>query len=186
MNISINDISLHLLDIVQNSLSAGSKHIAVRIDETDRAVCIAIIDDGVGIQKSVLPHVADPSYTTRTERGGLGLALYKHSTETADGKLEIFSRSCLVCHRFHGTAVYAEFVKTSKNALPLGDIVSTVCAILSGLGDVDMRFRHTFCGGCAELDTATMRKIIGNIPLSTPDVIKWAHDELNCQYKSKE
>ncbi len=183
----MNDISLHLLDTVQNSITANSKHIAATIDETDNMFCISVVDDGDGIQKNILPYVANRSYTTHTERGGgLGLALLKHNAEITGGEFEIYSRSKIACRVFHGTAVYAEFVKNGKSALPLGDIVSTVCAILSGLGNADMRFRHIFSSGEAELDTSIMRKVIGDIPLSAPFVIKWARDELNYQYNQKE
>lgn len=181
------DISLHLLDAVQNAIAADSTHIAVIIDETDRAVCITVADDGIGIEQSALPYISKPFYTTRPGHdGGLGLWLLKQSAEMTGGTFDIRSRSRKRNKLFHGTAVYAEFVKNGNNALPLGDIVSTVCAILPGLGNADLRFTHTFCKGCAELDTAAMRRVVGKIPLSTPAVIKWARDELEYQYDQKE
>lgn len=181
------DISLHLLDIVQNAIAAGSTRISVDINETKDSIYVTVADDGVGIDKNILPCVSKPFYTTRPERdGGLGLWLFKQSAEMTGGTFDIRSRSQAQSKLFHGTIVYAEFVKNGNNALPLGDIVSTVCAILPGLGNADLRFIHTFCKGCAELNTAAMRRVIGKIPLSTPAVIKWARDELEYQYDQKE
>ncbi|MCB7129601.1 MAG: ATP-binding protein, partial [Candidatus Brocadiales bacterium] len=74
------DLSLHVLDIVENSIRAGAKKIEIRIHEDLKADCleIEIQDDGAGMDVSTMEKALDPFFTTKSVRKvGLGLSLFR-------------------------------------------------------------------------------------------------------------
>ena len=64
------ELSLHILDIVNNSVKAGASLIQVTVDEAIRnnLLKISIEDNGCGMDEDFLAHVTDPFQTTRTRR----------------------------------------------------------------------------------------------------------------------
>ena len=66
----MNEISLYILDLVQNSITAGAKHIriSITVDTTADSLTIVIEDDGCGMSKELLSRVTSPFTTTRKTR----------------------------------------------------------------------------------------------------------------------
>ena len=90
----MNNISMHILDIVQNAISAHAKLIEISINENLRKNIfeLGIKDNGEGMEKKFLTQVTDPYTTTRTTRSvGLGISLLKHSAEQAKGYVKVYS-----------------------------------------------------------------------------------------------
>jgi len=80
------DLSLHILDIVENAIASEASHVAIRITEDPEAnqMIVEIEDDGEGIPPHLLEKVVDPFFTTRTTRKvGLGLSLPRRAKETS-------------------------------------------------------------------------------------------------------
>jgi K+-sensing histidine kinase KdpD len=76
------DISLHLLDIIENSVRAEAKNIKVRVIRNVQKNRLRIIveDDGVGMDSQTLEMAQNPFYTSKEEREkkvGLGIPLFK-------------------------------------------------------------------------------------------------------------
>ena len=89
------DLSLHILDLVQNSVKAGASLVQVRIRDSagDDAVVIEIADDGCGMDADLLARVTSPFTTTRTTRRvGLGIPMFKANAEGSGGSFSIDSR----------------------------------------------------------------------------------------------
>ena len=82
------EISLHVLDIVQNSLSADAALIHIEVDEQeqDDTLSVQITDDGRGMPPEFVEKVTDPFVTTRTTRK-VGLGLYPLVGE--QGRIEV-------------------------------------------------------------------------------------------------
>ena len=121
-----------------------------------------------------LKNVTDPFTTTRkTRKVGLGLPFLKMEAEMTGGSFSIKSKSETE-YEDHGTEVFASFNKKSIDYIPLGDIVGTLCVLISGAESVDIEFTHEMPQGKVSLSTKEMREILGDVPLSSPEVIGWA------------
>ena len=80
----MNEISLHILDILQNSIKAGATLITIVIefDEEKGLLSVSITDNGCGMDEEYVQRVTDPFTTGRTTRRvGLGIPLLKLAAE---------------------------------------------------------------------------------------------------------
>ncbi len=181
------ELSLNVLDIAQNSVKAGAKLVQILLEETAQKLTMTIIDDGCGMKPEILRGVMDPFYTTRTTRRvGLGIPLLKMAAEQTGGEVQITSRHESEYPNDHGTRVTALFYKTHIDFTPMGDIISTVTTLVQGSPDMDLLFRHVTEEREVELDTRQVRQILGeDIPLNTPEIIRWIADYLREQYENK-
>lgn len=179
------ELSLNVLDIAQNSVKAKAKNILIKITETETSLTLEITDDGCGMSNEMVENVINPFCTTRTTRKvGLGIPLLKLAAEQTGGTVEIKSVSEQVDPANCGTKVTAVFFKNHLDFTPLGDIVSTVTALIQGSPDIEWRFEHHLENGTVELDTKELREVLGDVPLDTYEVIKWIEAYLNEGYDS--
>ena len=80
------ELSLHLLDIAQNSIAAGARHVDLTVEEHGGLLQLTVADDGRGMSPEFLANVTDPFTTTRTTRKvGLGLPLLRLAAEQTGG-----------------------------------------------------------------------------------------------------
>ena len=176
------ELSLNILDIAQNSIKANAALIEIFICETDETLSFTVKDDGKGMTADFLSRVTDTFTTTRTTRKvGLGLPLLKMEAEMTGGSFSIKSKSETE-YEDHGTEVFASFNKKSIDYIPLGDIVGTLCVLISGAESVDIEFTHEMPQGKVSLSTKEMREILGDVPLSSPEVIGWVREYLTENY----
>jgi anti-sigma regulatory factor (Ser/Thr protein kinase) len=169
------ELSLHLLDVLQNALEAGSTQVEVSIDENlaDDRLTIEVRDDGRGMDDEAVRRVLDPFFTTRTTRHvGLGLPLFAAAAQRCDGDLIVDSAPG------RGTTVTATFRHSHLDRAPLGDMPGTLLAFLLHGGEDTPRlyYRHRVNGETFELDTTAMQAELGGIPLSYPPVRAWLRD----------
>lgn len=178
------ELSLNVLDIVENSIKAGATRVEIRLEETAKRLTLAILDDGCGMDEETVHSVTDPFYTTRTTRKvGMGIPLLKLAAEQTGGTLTITSRPQALHPEDHGTDVTAFFDPSHIDFTPLGDMVSTMTVLIQGSPQVDFLLDHRWEGGQAVLDTAELRPILGeDVPLNTYEVIQWIAENLKEQY----
>jgi hypothetical protein len=173
------ELSLNVMDIAQNSISAGAKLIAIDIFEDSKAdsMIILISDNGCGMTAEQTAGVTDPFFTTRTTRKvGLGIPLFKMEAEMTGGEFEIVSEKGI------GTTVTAKFVPSHVDMIPLGDINSTVLLLVTCNDDRDFVFRHRIDLREFTLDTRELRSVLENgTALSSPDVAEWMKGYLSEQ-----
>ena len=171
------EISLHILDIINNSVKAGASLVELNICEDTEKIrlTVEIIDNGCGMEEDFLRDVTNPFRTTRTTRKvGMGLSLFKAAAEETGGSLSITSKVG------EGTRVITDFVYDHIDRQPIGDMAGTITTVLSGNPDIDFLYRHTKDGKEFILDTRRMREILGDdAPLSSPEVILWLTDFIN-------
>lgn len=178
------ELSLNILDVTENSVKAEATLVTIEIYESEQSLKISIIDDGYGMTEEILKGVENPFYTTRTTRKvGLGIPLLKMAAEMTDGTFKITSKSKEQFPDSHGTAVTAVFNKNHLDFTPLGDTVSTVTTLIQGHPETDFLFKHSFKDNEVLLDTRQMREMLGEIPLNSYEVIKWAEEYMREQYE---
>lgn len=138
----VRDLSLHILDLIENSLraSAGTVTLAIHADSQRDLLKVVIEDDGRGLD--IPSHLAtDPFYTTKQgKKTGLGLSLFKATAERAGGSLEL-RKSAL-----GGLAVEARMRLTHVDRCPMGDLSATVCTIVCMNPSLDLRLSFRYGG----------------------------------------
>lgn len=162
------ELSLNILDIAKNSVTAGSTLIEILVDETQNTLTISITDNGCGMSEEFVREVTDPFTTTRTTRKvGMGLPLFKMAAEMSGGGLAIKSRLG------DGTKVTATFEREHIDRPPLGDLAATAVTLIQGSDDIDFVLTRRRDGREYTLDTREIRQIMGGIPLGEPEILMW-------------
>ena len=173
------ELSLNILDIVENSTKAGSQLTSITIDEEGEKLTLTITDNGCGMPEDVVESVINPFYTTRTTRKvGLGIPLLKLSAEQTGGDFKITSKVKTETSTDHGTKVIANFYKNHIDFTPLGDVVSTIVTLIQGHPEKDFWFIHNKNGKTVELDTRVLRAELEDIPLNSYEIINWIGEYL--------
>ena len=180
------ELSLHILDVAENGISAGADIIRVEVDEAKakNRFTIIITDNGRGISDDILAGVTNPFYTTRTTRRvGLGLSLLESAARRCDGLMRIESAPG------KGTRIIAEFKHDHIDRAPLGDIVGTMMTLIMGNPDVDFEYCHQIDGTQFSVNTRDVKEESGS-RFATDAVVfqllyKKLHNGLN-QLKSGE
>ncbi len=170
------DLSLHILDIIENSLAAEATDIEVQIEEriTENILIIKIKDNGKGMDKETLVNVLDPFYTTKTTRAvGLGLSMLAQASKEADGSFDIKSKPG------EGTDITAQFVYNHIDRKPLGNMAETIAACLASLGPgTDLRYRHSRNNNEFLFDTKEIRKILSDVEINNVEIISFLKKHL--------
>ncbi|MBR7184742.1 MAG: sensor histidine kinase [Clostridia bacterium] len=181
------ELSLNILDITQNSITAGASEIAITLDEDAAGwLTLVIADNGCGMTEEVLRRVRDPFYTTRTTRKvGMGISLLQLAAEQTGGALTIDSVHESVDPLAHGTTLRATFDTKSIDFPPLGDIVDTLCVTIQGHPEIDYVYTHTTSARTVRLNTAELREVLCDVSLGEFAVIEWIREYLTEQYEAK-
>jgi hypothetical protein len=181
------ELSLHILDVLQNSLEAGATLVELTIEENliaDR-LTITVRDNGRGMDEATLACVTDPFFTTRkTRHVGLGIPLFKAAAERCNGDLSITSQVGV------GTTLVATFQHSHIDRAPLGDVTSTLLSVILG-GTCDVRYLHRVIGRLVdweigrsgewetrefEFSTTEIRAELGDVSLTHPTVREWLRE----------
>lgn len=177
------ELSLNILDIVENSVKAKASLTEITLNETENVLTLIIKDNGCGMSEETLRGVTDPFYTTRTTRKvGLGLPLLKMAAEQTGGKITVESVHESKDAVNHGTTVTAVFYTDHIDFTPLGDVVESILTLIQGHPDTDFLFTHTKGENTVQLDTRQLREVLEGVPLNTYDVIEWIRGYLQEQY----
>ncbi len=164
------ELSLHILDLLQNSIEAGAGSIGLQIDEDSRndRMEIEIVDDGRGMSEEMVRTVTDPFVTSRsTRRVGLGIPLFAAAAERCNGSFGIESKPG------QGTKVKAVFQLSHIDRAPLGDMTSTIISVLLQEPPVRLTYRHRVNDRLFEFDTSEIAAELGGLSFSSPSVLRW-------------
>ncbi len=169
------EISLHLLDLIENGLMAGADliEVAIREDPILDQMRLRVQDNGHGMAPSEAARALDPFYTTRTTRQvGLGLSLMQANARSWGGDLHLVSR------QGEGTQVDTWFQRSHIDRPPLGDWPQTLAGLIMSRPGVNFVYSHQVGPGEFELDTRELRVELGEVPLTDPAVISFIRDEI--------
>ncbi len=133
------DLSLHILDVVENSIEANASKIEIKIIEEKNKdlLVIEIKDNGRGMNKETINKVLDPFYTTRTTRKvGMGLSLLAQAAKVSNGNFEINSKVG------EGTKVKATFQYSHIDRKPIGNMDDTIVTLITSHPEINFVYEY--------------------------------------------
>ncbi len=168
------DLSLHILDIVQNSINAKATSITVHMEQRYAAVQrkkileLKIGDNGTGMDHKLLARVEDPFVTSRTTRKvGLGIPLLKESAKKCEGSFYVKS------HKNVGTEISAAFSINHIDRLPIGDVGETMITLILSNPGIRFVLFLTSEKGNFRLDTEEAAKSFKGVTGTEYEYITW-------------
>ena len=176
------DLSLHLLDLAQNSITAGASLVTIRLTlGEDRMLTMELADNGKGMSPELLARVTSPFATTRTTRKvGLGIPMMKENAEKAGGTFKLESEEG------KGTTLTCSMDTGNIDCLPLGDLSGTLLSLmLTNPLHPDFLFEGKSPKGEGSFDTREVRAALGSdIPFNEPSVAAWLKEALEEEINS--
>jgi len=172
----LKEISLHILDIAENSVNAGATEIQILVAENinNDELVVSIKDNGCGMDDEKVKRITDPFVTSRTTRKvGLGIPFFKAAAEACEGSFKISSEVG------HGTLVSVKFRHSHIDRMPLGDLKGTFLNLLIGNPFIRWIFRYEYNENVFEFDSQPVREILEDLPLSDPQVIKFLRGSIS-------
>jgi hypothetical protein len=169
------DLSLHILDIAENSVAARADKIEIRIKEDKKKdlLSVVVIDNGTGMDKETQQKALDPFYTSKTvRRFGFGLPLLRESAKAANGHFSIQSK------KGEGTRIKADFQYSHIDRKPLGDIGQTIITIVMGNPEIDLIYVHKKNNHKYSLDTRKIKAQLKEAALNSPNGIRMIREDL--------
>ena len=173
----LRDLSLHLLDILQNSITANATQIETTLvaDKEKDMLMITLKDNGCGMPPEILAKVTDPFVTSRdTREVGLGISLFKLAAESSGGSFRIDSKIN------EGTELCATFVISNMDRKPLGDMGDTFSILLASNTGLDFTLSLSNTQNTFFLDTKEIKESLGDESfLSNIEIMRWVNDYIN-------
>ena len=175
------ELSLHILDVVENGITAGGNCIWIKVEEDHQAdqLKILIRDNGHGMPLEKQQNINDPFITSRTTRRvGLGLSLLAAAAERCEGTMRVDTAPG------KGTEVEATFRHSHIDRAPLGDMAATVTTLIIGNPGIDFVYSHRIDGEEFSLDTREIRAEMEDLSLSDPLVIHHLAESIRSSLKA--
>ncbi len=162
------DISLHILDIAENSIRANAKRIEITLsrDKQKDLLLVEIKDNGKGMDQATLTRVRDPFFTTKNKKTGLGLPFLSQAAELAGGSMRIESSPG------KGTLVQAEFRLGHIDTPALGDISGTMLTLIAGHPEIEFVYEFREGDDVLRVDTEEIKRELEGVPINNPSVLE--------------
>ena len=167
------ELSLHLLDIAENSIAAGARNISIEIVENSKSdlLKLTITDDGRGMDGETVKKVIDPFVTSRTTRKvGLGIPLLNEAAEACNGSLKITSEIG------KGTEIAVAFQRSHIDRMPLGDVPTTFLNLLVANPQIHWVFTYEVNDKRFQLDDREIKEVIADTPLTEPEILSFLRE----------
>lgn len=165
----MNDLSMHLMDIIQNAVFARATCISLEIavDELADTLKLSVIDNGKGMTAEEVAKVEDPFFTSRTTRRvGFGVPLFKQSAVQSGGSLKVESEVG------QGTTVTTTFGYSHIDRPPLGNVANAFVLMMSSNLGVRFGLKYSYNGREYRFDSLEVKDVLGDLPLNDTSIIK--------------
>jgi len=165
----MNELSLNVLDIAQNSIVAEATLVEIDVEENSGSdlITIRIKDNGKGMSEDFLKAVEDPFITTRTTRKiGLGISFLKEAAEMTGGSIELKSELGV------GTTVTAYFVMSHIDRQPIGNLTETIITLVTLNTEIDFMIRYKVNENEFVFSTQEVKELLGeDVSLNSPQIV---------------
>jgi len=165
----MDELSLNILDITQNSIAAEATLIEIDIEENDvsNSLVIRVKDNGKGMSEDLLKTVDNPFITTRSTRKiGFGISFLKEAAEMTGGAVEIESKQGV------GTIITANFVKNHIDRQPIGDLTDTIITLVTLNPDINFEICYKVNDNEFKFSTKEVKNMLGeDARLNDPPIV---------------
>jgi len=171
----LKELSMHILDIVENSVAAGATRVSILVEENKErdVLVIEIRDNGRGMDEAMRRKALDPFVTTKLAKSvGMGLSLFSEASKRSGGAMTIDSE------QEKGTTIRATFGLNHVDRQPMGDIVETMVTLVVGNPDVEFHYQYVRDGKGYSWDTEMIRERFGDVSRSNPEVVDFVREWL--------
>lgn len=169
------ELSMHILDIVENAVTAGANKVSIIVEENRKKdiLTIEIRDNGRGMDQIIKMKALDPFVTMKEGKSiGLGLAMFSEAAKRSGGKLNVDSKPG------GGTFVRATFGLNHVDRQPLGDMIETIVTLVVGHPDVDFTYCQIQDGKEFLWSTEKIWEQFGDVPRSSSEVVNFIRKEM--------
>ena len=174
------ELSLFVLDLVQNSITADAEIIKIWLFEyeSENLVTVTVADNGKGMSEDVVRKAVDPFMTSKSERKkkiGLGLPFFKQLIESCEGKFRIKSKIGI------GTVVTGSFPYNNVDQPPVGNLEETILNLVIANPKIDFRYTRKNDEKEKIFDTRPVRKMLGHdaeVMWQSSELMEWFRNEL--------
>ena len=170
------DLAMHMLEIIMNSIGADARLIRIVITDSilRNLILMEIEDDGRGMTPEFLARVTDPFTTSRNTRSiGMGLAFMKGLTETCGGSLHIDSTLGV------GTKLTASVQRDHIDTPPMGNIGAMMMQCIQSNEDIDYELRYITDVNEFLFRTADIKEQLEGVSICEPDILLWIRSYIN-------
>jgi len=173
----MDELSLNILDIAQNSIVAEATLVEITVTENEASdtLVIEVKENGKGMSPELLDKVQDPFVTTRTTRKiGLGISFFKEAAEITGGNLKLESTPGV------GTIISATFSNSHIDRQPMGDLTGTIIALVTLNPDIDFTLTYKINENEFFFSTIEVKEMLGgDVALNNPEVANFLTEYLN-------
>lgn len=175
----MDDISLHILDIAENSVRAKATRIEIILtrDVKNDLLNVVLVDNGRGMDPETLAKVRDPFFTTKGKKTGLGIPLLAQASEQTGGTVSIESAPG------RGTRVSITFTWSHVDRPAIGSMVDTMLTLIAGHPDLDYVYEERENGRVFRFDTREIKNDLEDVPINSPEALTAIRGMLREQIK---
>lgn len=169
------ELSLHLLDIAENSVAANASQIKIEVIEDTKSdlLQMSVEDNGKGMDAEMVASVVDPFVTSRTTRKvGLGIPLLKEAAEACNGFLKITSGVGV------GTGLFVQFQRSHIDRMPLGNLGDTFLHLLIANPSIHWLFYYRVDDKVFDFDDAPIKRELEGISLTEPSILNYLRETI--------
>ncbi|MFA7116713.1 MAG: ATP-binding protein [Bacteroidales bacterium] len=172
----MNNLSMHILDIVQNSIRAEASNIELLVHEdidNDRLI-IKVSDNGKGMTPEQVKKLKDPFFTSRTTRRvGLGIPLLTQTAEQTGGSVVVTSELG------KGTITKAVFSYSNIDRPPMGPLGNSVTLLATANPEINFTFIYKFKSLEYRFNNLQVSEILGEISINSPSIFKYINEMIS-------
>lgn len=164
------DLAMHLLDIVYNSIRAKASLIKIFFKDStlSNEIIMRVEDNGTGMNEETVEKVQNPFYTTRTTRDvGLGIPLLKIGALSCNGSFRLESKENV------GTLIEATYQKDHLDTPPVGDLAETLVTLIQANENIEYEFHYEEDKLVFDLNTVEIKEILDGVSIVEPEIIIW-------------
>jgi len=172
----LQDIAMYILDIGNNSIRAKASFVEISFVESSQldSCTLKIDDDGCGMSAKQLENVRNPFYTTRnTRKVGLGMSFLDQLASQCNGNLVIESEVG------KGTKLTLNYQRSHFDAPPIGDIASSMIALIQADGKMEYLFSYEIDRTNFEFDTKQIKELLDGVSITEPSILLWLKDYID-------